>query len=306
MGHKNRNSGAGCVIGLIVGIMGISAMLTIVTGTYVHWPFAMVALVLMFVVSLGGHTFTAGRLVIKHRRTGEVLAEVPEIAEANLQGRRLQWGEVTNTSLYRTSFHEADLEHARFSWLNNEDPNHIARRWWKLRLFLEKLIGDTGKDYWRRTGFCGAKLANTSFDCVGLYHADFSGADLHDAKFEDVGMPEADFCDANMARVTITRATIEQACFKNANLQGASCEGVSFKGSCFDRANLQDAKLVRANLSGCSFREANLVHADLTQAVLVEADVSGANLEGAAIAGVDWTHVRYDGKTRWPDGFRPR
>jgi uncharacterized protein YjbI with pentapeptide repeats len=76
-------------------------------------------------------------------------------------------------------------------------------------------------------------------------------------------------------------------------------------------ANLASANLGSANLLGTSLNGANLSKANLMGACLNGADLRGADLRGASLHWVllekaNLSGVRYDEKTRWPDGFNPK
>lgn len=54
-----------------------------------------------------------------------------------------------------------------------------------------------------------------------------------------------------------------------------------------------------------TFREANLTGANFTGADLSGADFSRADLTGAVLRKTNLTGVKYDERTRWPEGFDP-
>ena len=85
----------------------------------------------------------------------------------------------------------------------------------------------------------------------------------------------------------------------------------NLKGTNLNGANLNGAYLAWAYLSEASLKGADLGDADLAGAGLEGADLSGANLCGTNLTRADLTSVklagaRYDFRTVWPEGFKPR
>jgi uncharacterized protein YjbI with pentapeptide repeats len=85
----------------------------------------------------------------------------------------------------------------------------------------------------------------------------------------------------------------------------------NLKGTNLDGANLNGAYLAWAYLSEATLKGADLGDADLAGAGLEGADLSGANLCGTNLTRADLTSVklagaRYDFRTVWPEGFKPR
>jgi len=66
------------------------------------------------------------------------------------------------------------------------------------------------------------------------------------------------------------------------------------------QANLEGYDLQKAVLSNANMAGANLKKSDLSKANLRGADLSTADLSGAILIG-----TRYDGRTKWPEGFDP-
>jgi uncharacterized protein YjbI with pentapeptide repeats len=85
----------------------------------------------------------------------------------------------------------------------------------------------------------------------------------------------------------------------------------NLKGTNLDGANLNGAYLAWTYLSEATLKGADLGDADLAGAGLEGADLSGANLCGTNLTRADLTGVklagaRYDFRTVWPEGFKPR
>lgn len=68
-------------------------------------------------------------------------------------------------------------------------------------------------------------------------------------------------------------------------------------------ADLGEADLSRADLARADLRRASLAGANLRGANLRGADLRGADLEGAVLAETALQGSKYDGDTRWPNGF---
>jgi hypothetical protein len=113
-----------------------------------------------------------------------------------------------------------------------------------------------------------------------LSRCDLRGAFLSDAQLSSAQIRHTNLVRARMSRVHLEGSDLEDTDLRQANLR---------------HARLADAKLLQAHLQGTDLRWANLRRADLR----------GANLQGARIQGTDFTDVRGDTSTVWPDGFQP-
>ena len=129
-----------------------------------------------------------------------------------------------------------------------------------------------------------------------------------------------------------TSLGIENNLFVGADLKNADLRGIDLKNANLTGANLSDAdlrdailygvKLIGADLRGTDLRGAELQGANLQGADLRFADLSVADLRGADLTGADigtdsarWAHtrirtrfsrnIRYDNRTKWPEGFKP-
>ena len=136
-----------------------------------------------------------------------------------------------------------------------------------------------------------------------LYRAYLTGANLYGAYLSRAYLTEADLSGADLSRAYLSGADLSGADLSGADLAGAYLYGADLSRVDLSEANLSGAHLYEANLSGAHLSEANLNRADLTEANLTEAHLYGANLYGAYLSEANLTEVRYDDRTRWPDGF---
>jgi uncharacterized protein YjbI with pentapeptide repeats len=105
----------------------------------------------------------------------------------------------------------------------------------------------------------------------------------------------ADLRIASLARRDLRGAFCQNTNLAGAWLQGAQLDGAFLKATDLRRAQLEGARLANAKLNNAHLQGANLQGADL----------SGADLRQACLDGADLTAVRFDERTRWPDGFDP-
>jgi len=162
------------------------------------------------------------------------------------------------------------------------------------------------------------------------------GADFHKAGLHGVSLPgvcleganlsEASLVNADLHGADLTGANLSYARLHNTNLQGANLRGANLRWASLVGTDLRNADLTRADLTHATFWHANrcvpsemlpeltpeqrrkagyvppnLAGADLTGAILIAADLIDPDLSG-----VEWTSVRADVRTRWPEGFEPQ
>ena len=72
-----------------------------------------------------------------------------------------------------------------------------------------------------------------------------------------------------------------------------------------ENADFSHTKLSNANLSGANLKNANLSHAILLKADLSGADLSGATLLNAALNDTNFSEVKYNSTTKFPEDFSP-
>jgi len=120
-------------------------------------------------------------------------------------------------------------------------------------------------------------------------------------------------CNAKLDRANFTGADLSNANLSPARIAKSANGELMWSGSDSEAASLEDAKLVSANLQGAELFLANLQKANLFNAILKGASLRqaklggafllGADLENANLQDADLSGVKYNAKTRWPDGF---
>lgn len=83
------------------------------------------------------------------------------------------------------------------------------------------------------------------------------------------------------------------------------CRPAVYRGAQLKGADFRHADLQGADFRGAQLQEADLSYARLRGTLLRGASVEGANLQGADLSEADTIALRYDEKTRWPEGFDP-
>jgi uncharacterized protein YjbI with pentapeptide repeats len=116
---------------------------------------------------------------------------------------------------------------------------------------------------------------------------------------------EKDFHLLNLENADLRKANLKGANLRASDLDESDLSNVNLSG-----ADLERAKLYNANLSNSILTGANLQFAKMRGANLSKADLSGANLRWARLQDVKLndailTNVRYNDRTRWPEGFDP-
>jgi uncharacterized protein YjbI with pentapeptide repeats len=137
-----------------------------------------------------------------------------------------------------------------------------------------------------RSDLSDANAAGSRFDRAVL-----SGAILHHTRF--VGMRIVEREDPATARQSATQETVltRPASLWRVIADGAQFQGADLRKVDLRHANLRGADLTGARVEGADFRQADLRHARVCLAGLAKAKLGGA---------------RFDGDTRWPQGFDPR
>jgi hypothetical protein len=168
-----------------------------------------------------------------------------------------------------------------------------------------------------------------------LQGCDLSGTDLAEANLVAADLTQAKLSGANLQNARLTFARLD-----GASLAGADLTCALLRATTLIEANLTRAILVNTDLSDAVLRSAILVDADLFHAYLWMADLRKADLSRAILtharlesallkskppakdakprsglfakqpeSGVPddacFRDARWDGKTRWPEGFDP-
>jgi uncharacterized protein YjbI with pentapeptide repeats/menaquinone-dependent protoporphyrinogen IX oxidase len=165
----------------------------------------------------------------------------------------------------------------------------------------------------RFTDMSGADLYGADLRESDLSESDLSGADLGETDLIKADLHKAELNEASLQRAGLNWADLNWANMSEADLRQANLIGADLNKANLRQANLSGAVLNGANLSGADLSETNLSGADLNWAVLNGADLSRANVTGASLGWADFTnanlsganleHARYNGQTKWPEGF---
>ena len=139
----------------------------------------------------------------------------------------------------------------------------------------------------------GAHLARAKLIGANLREAKLGGADLASADLAD-----ADLTDAHLEYANLNGADLREANLERAQLGGAQARHADFSGSRLVFASLP------SDLRNAAFTGANLSAADLRRANLRGADLRGANLEDALLSRAVLEGSLFDGRTKFPAGFR--
>ncbi|MFI2476930.1 pentapeptide repeat-containing protein [Nocardia xishanensis] len=154
-------------------------------------------------------------------------------------------------------------------------------------------------------------FAGTSFLRAVLQRADLSRANLTNAILTSADLTEANLTDADLTGARVALAKLTHAKLVRANLTGVKLTQADMYGANLSEANLTDMQLSLANLTRADLTRAkfggytDLYDANLTSANLTGANLAGANLTSANLTGANLTDIRYDQRTRWPEGFTP-
>ncbi|MCA9918762.1 MAG: pentapeptide repeat-containing protein [Anaerolineales bacterium] len=154
------------------------------------------------------------------------------------------------------------------------------------------------------------KLGETVLSFTDLSYSNLSKVDLQGAKLQASYLVETNLEASNLEWTDLSGSQMHSANLFRANLIGSIMTGSVLKeanlaeailnGAILQNANLSRANLMRADLNWVNLRQANLTEANLQYARLGWANLSGAILEGA-----DFTDVRYNEHTIWPEAFSP-
>jgi uncharacterized protein YjbI with pentapeptide repeats len=159
----------------------------------------------------------------------------------------------------------------------------------------------------------GLNLANSDLRGADLVGTDLSKTDLSDADLSGAKLRGAKLAESDLSRAVLNGADLEDANLWNAKLINARL----LDRTIMLHANLTGANLYKVKIFAGVLHGAHLNNANLRQAEVL-ADVSNADLSGADLQGADLSKVgtiwqvmslvgaKYDGDTKWPDGFNPK
>jgi uncharacterized protein YjbI with pentapeptide repeats len=133
-------------------------------------------------------------------------------------------------------------------------------------------------------------LARLDFSNAKLAGVALGGQDLRGAKFDGATLTAAQF----------GRAKLQEASFARADAAGANFALTKSADAVFE-----GARLTKCNLRAASFLRANFRDTDLTGSEFHYSNLCGADFTGSTLTDVNFERAKFDGATRFPDGFRP-
>ena len=168
--------------------------------------------------------------------------------------------------------------------------------------YLEKMVTSGEKKDWsgrdlselnlNKSDLQGYFFRNTILKKTYLEHAH-----LEYARLEHAHLESAHLMDAHLEHAHLRDAHFEGADLEGAHLKRARLYGTHLEGAYLEEANLEDAYLGGANLE-----EANLLEANLERAILCGTNLKNVIYDKTTI----WTGAKYDFRTKFPDGFKPK
>ena len=145
---------------------------------------------------------------------------------------------------------------------------------------------------------CRPNCARVDLSGVSLYRP-YPSADP-EMGILSIHMRQVNFRGADLSQADLRGVSVRMCDFRDANLESANLRDTDFAWADLAGVNLGNAYMFKANLYDTDLTGANLEDADLTEAYMIEADLTGADLERVKLTG-----ARYDGNTKWPEGFDP-
>ncbi|MEM7533749.1 MAG: pentapeptide repeat-containing protein [Chloroflexota bacterium] len=232
-----------------------------------------------------------------------------DLSEVKLNGTDLTGADMKGTDLNRANLSGADLTQV--------DLSEASLQW---TIYDSNTKWPNGFGY-RKSGAIGPNADLSGADLSG---ADLSGADLSGADLSGADLSGADLRGTDLSRASLSRANLNHAIYDShikwpegfdyrklgalgpdADLRGMDLKGTDLRGADLRGADLSRADLSRADLRRVNLDQANLNRANLNETNLIGANLNGANLSEAILSEVDLRLTRYNGNTKWPDGFDP-
>ena len=206
-----------------------------------------------------------------------------QLQGARLFEARLQWASLVSSQLQGAELTKAQFFKANFRWAQLQGA-------------------ELGHSNLQRANLEGAHLQGANIDAAHLQQANLKqarlrGADLGNARLkwanlESARLQETFLSNTELQEANLRGASLEKAVLPKAQLQGAILTGAQLQGAYLEGARLQGANLRSAQLQGADFIGAQLQGTVLRRAELDDAtSLTRANLRGAAVREVDFTHV---------------
>jgi uncharacterized protein YjbI with pentapeptide repeats len=210
-----------------------------------------------------------------------------------LAGAYLEHAAWAGVQLPRADLRETDLSHADLSRANLDGADasqarlrHARLRGASLCRFRAVAADLTGAD------LASARGPRSCWDAAKLEAANLEDADLAGASFRETDCTAAVFAGANLAGATFAEVVLKDADFAGADLREACLaklrlRDANFAGACFAEADLSGSDLEGMQLAGIDCQRANLEGALLTGAVLSDTNLRGACLRNAGLGDVN-------------------
>jgi uncharacterized protein YjbI with pentapeptide repeats len=207
----------------------------------------------------------------------------------------------TKSDLNGSAFYEADVVHDQFQ---NVDLRNVS--FYNTNLKGTKFVNVTmvplkssvgAEEMHNRSGITPYGTTNlfmSTYDCATVWPKDMipseAGAVLADKSCQKQITP-MDFHDATLGTFNVASSI--------PNDDGAE----QWKLADFTFGDFESSNLQHMYMWNVVFDKANLQRANLSNSVFLGGSVAGADLRGATLTNTQFSLVRYDCATQWPDGF---
>ncbi len=182
--------------------------------------------------------------------------------------------------------------------------------------FVRERVANTPN---QRFQFAGLDLEGQDLYLLPLSHANFRDAKLSRALLAGADLTGADLMGADLRGANLSGANLDGANLCAADLSGAFVDSALLRGAILAGANLTEANFQHTVLTGAKFVSSEFQmdehtqegcesdRSNLTKTDLLYSDLAGADLKEVApsLTSANLSHIYYDGKTIWPDWFRP-
>ncbi|MCO4763913.1 MAG: pentapeptide repeat-containing protein [Myxococcales bacterium] len=238
-----------------------------------------------------------------------------DLKKADLTGADLRRASLQGADLRGASLRLADLRGANLNGANLTGTGLKGSRYDDVTRWPERFDFEGS----------GAIGPRANLSGVDLRGADLRGASLADAnlqrgRLKDANLGKANLRGANVRGARLVDAVLRDADLRDADLRGADLRGADLRGAKLKGIDLRGARYSKetrfppgfvhpgaigpkANLVKQDLRNQDLQGMDLRGADLRESRLQGADLRRARLAQARLQGARYDGRTRWPQGF---
>lgn len=143
----------------------------------------------------------------------------------------------------------------------------------------------------------GVDLHGLDLSYIDLCDTSFAGCDLRDALLSHSLAMNANFDCADLRGATLEGTTVNHCTFREAKLARITAQSLMAEVADFTDADFTDANVMDAQMPFCKWKGAKLVNVDARGLMLGSLD----DLQGAEIAGGQWTDVRQWGGSEHDD-----